>query len=149
MKRKLYLFAAAALSVLNMQAEVYFVAPQSRGNGDGTSWENAKGADWNYVEGDIVYMSEGTYTVPNIRLVNGVTYQGGFAASAKGADISDYDPASYVTRLTSAGTNQGAFLILEGEGRDTETVLAGVSISGIKGTQDFASLDVSGSVLCS
>ena len=88
MKRKLYLFAAAALSVLNMQAEVYFVAPQSRGNGDGTSWENAKGADWNYVEGDIVYMSEGTYTVPNIRLVNGVTYQGGFAASAKGADIS-------------------------------------------------------------
>ena len=34
MKRKLYLFAAAALSVLNMQAEVYFVAPQSRGNGD-------------------------------------------------------------------------------------------------------------------
>lgn len=147
MKRKLYLFAAAALSVLNMQAEVYFVAPQSRGNGDGTSWENAKGADWNYVEGDIVYMSEGTYTVPNIRLVNGVTYQGGFAASAKGADISDYDPASYVTRLTSAGTNQGAFLILEGEGRDTETVLAGVSISGIKGTQDFASLDVSGSVL--
>ncbi len=103
MKRKLYLFAAAALSVLNMQAEVYFVAPQSRGNGDGTSWENAKGADWNYVEGDIVYMSEGTYTVPNIRLVNGVTYQGGFAASAKGADISDYDPASYVTRLTSGG----------------------------------------------
>lgn len=147
MKRKLYLFAATALSVLSMQAEVYFVAPQARGTGDGTSWENAKAADWNYVAGDIVYMSEGTYFAPNITLVNGVTYQGGFAASAKGADISNCDPASYVTKLTPNATNEGAFLTLAGDDRNTETVLAGVTISGVKGTQDAASLDLTGSIL--
>lgn len=147
MKRKLYLFAVAALSVLSMQAEVYFVAPQARGNGDGSSWENAKSADWNYAAGDIIYMSEGTYTVNNIKLVNGVTYKGGFAVNAKGTDISDYDPESYVTKLTPNGANQGAFLKLDGVDKSTETVLAGVTITGIMGTQDASTLDVTGSVL--
>lgn len=147
MNKKLFLFAAAAFSMISAQAEVYFVAPQARGAGNGSSWENAKAADWNYASGDVVYMSEGTYPVNNVKLVNGVTYKGGFAVDAKGTDISDYDPESYVTKLTPNGANQGAFLTLDGVDKTTETVLAGVTITGVTGTQDAATLDVTGSVL--
>ncbi len=144
MKKRNYLLAIAAFTVLGAQAKDYFVAPESRGTGDGSSWENAMKPDWNYQSGDNIYLSEGTYVASSIKLVNGVYYTGGFSSSAKGTDIADYDPESYATILTPNNGNTDVFLSLEGDHKTTETILKGLTIKGVSGCQVE---DFTGSVL--
>lgn len=128
-------------------ADTYFVAPVAKGAANGSSWENAMApGEWNFLAGDVVYLAEGTYNFPAITLVNGVQYIGGFAKDAKGTDVSDYDPESYVTKLTPLNSNTAQFLTLKGDSGQTETLLKGVTITGVAGTQDATVGSLKGSV---
>lgn len=139
MNKKFYLIAAAAISMMGAQAATIFVAPQARGAGDGSSWENAAAPTWAYEAGDQVYLSAGRYVETQIELTPGIKIQGGFAMTATGTDLSSYDPVTNETILTSDGWNDDVFLKLEGDDLSLETEIKGVTISGIIGNQDWAS----------
>lgn len=144
MKRRNLLIAVAAFTMLGAQAKDYFVAPEAKGIGDGSSWENAMKPDWNYASGDNIYFSEGTYVTSSIRLVNGVYYIGGFSSQAKGTDVSGYNPESYLTVFTPNNANTDVFMSLTGDNKATETILKGITVKGVKGCQVE---DFTGSVL--
>lgn len=147
MKKKIYFFALAAMMSASAMAETYYVAPAAKGAGNGSNWENAMApGEWNFLAGDVVYLQEGTYITPSITLVNGVQYIGGFSKNATGTDVSGYDPESNVTKLTPLGSNTAQFLVLVGDDRQTETVLKGLTITGVAGTQDATKKSIVGSV---
>lgn len=144
MRKRNFMIAVAAFTMLSVQAKDYFVAPEARGTGDGSSWENAMKPDWNYESGDNIYLSEGTYVASSIKLVNGVYYTGGFSSQAKGTDVTGYAPESYSTVLTPNNSNTDVFMSLTGDNKTTETILKGVTVKGVKGCQVG---DFTGSVL--
>lgn len=141
MNKKIYLIAAAAISMMGAQAATIFVAPQARGAGDGSSWENAAAPTWTYEAGDQIYLSAGRYVETQIELTPGVKIQGGFATTATGIDLGSYDPVTNETILTSDGWNDDVFLKLEGDDLSLETEIKGVTITGIIGNQDWASAE--------
>lgn len=139
--------AIASLAMLmgaNANAATYFCSPTGAGAADGSNWENAFPCEeiatlLEGVEpGDVVYLTAGTYKGISVNVVNGITVIGGFPASAKGTDISGYNPAENKTIFDAEGKNAGnPFIKIQGAGIDAisavTTVLKGVTITGAAG----------------
>lgn len=94
------LFACAGILAtgLTASAETYFLATESKGDGDGTSWENAMGADdlktvvESLAESDICCFMEGTYKAVAMTIPQGVTVKGGFPATSTGTKTDNATP---------------------------------------------------------
>lgn len=129
--------------MMSANAATIFVAPEARGTGDGSTWENAAAPDWgNYTADDVIYLCAGKYVTPKIRLTDGVKIYGGYDEASTGTDISLYDTFANETILTPEGTNTEVFIDWGASGdrpttpSELETVIAGVTITGVAGCQN-------------
>lgn len=145
MKKFTFVAIAAAMAVANANATDYFCSPEGAGDQDGTSWENAfPAADINEVvgslePGDVVYLTAGTYTGTKVRPVSGITIIGGFPASAKGTDLTGYNPWVNKTIFDAQGKNgEEAFVKVSGEDgvEAPKTTFKGIVITGAVGVKD-------------
>lgn len=128
---------------------IYFASPEGAGNGSGDSWTNAFAAKniadilENREKGDVVYLLEGTYTGTTVRPIEGIDIIGGFPSTAKGSDLSGYNPWTYHTIFTSEGKNDTDALIkIEGDPDKTEdlwTIFKGIRFSGCTGSTESSS----------
>lgn len=147
MKKMTFLAVALAMASINAGAEVYYCSPAGAGDQDGSSWENAFPAEdinevVSYLEpGDIVYLTEGTYTGTRIRPVQGLSIIGGFPATAKGTDLSGYNPWKYKTVFDAQGKNGSeAFIKVSKDKEDPNpallTTFKGLTVTGAVGVKD-------------
>lgn len=142
MKKSILLLASAFLCT-SAFAENYFITPAGCGAGDGSSWEDAAaGADINDIlsglePGDNVYFMAGTYGGASTDIVPGLTVIGGFPTTAKGADISGYDPVANLTLFDCEGKNVNAAkayvrVVAGDDQKELVTTIKGITISGAK-----------------
>lgn len=136
---------AAMMTAAFANATDYYCSPEGTGEQDGSSWENAfPAADINEVlanlePGDMVYLTEGKYTGTKIRPVSGITVIGGYPISAKGTDLSGYNPWVNKTIFDAEGKNgEEALVKVSGEdGVDAPlTTIKGITITGCVGVKD-------------
>ncbi len=136
---------AAMMTATFANATDYYCSPEGTGEQDGSSWENAfPAADINEVlanlePGDMVYLTEGKYTGTKIRPVSGITVIGGYPISAKGTDLSGYNPWVNKTIFDAEGKNgEEALVKVSGEdGVDAPlTTIKGITITGCVGVKD-------------
>ncbi len=144
MKKFTFMAIIALTASFNMNGGEYYCSPQGSGEMDGSSWDNAVPAE-NLTDvletietGDIIHMLEGTYFGTNVKPVLGITVIGGYPATAKGTDISGYNPWVYRTVFDAKGNNGTESLIkvsgIEGE-ECPLTTFKGITITGCKGQQ--------------
>lgn len=125
--KKFYLIAALMAAPAASFATEYFVTPEGRGNGDGSSWDDAMSFDVMYGKinefenGDVFYFAGGTYYTPKVvAITNGYTFIGGFNPELKGtAHETPAYPSSSPT-VFSGDTNKDGVM---GEG-DLDRLLA-------------------------
>ena len=145
MKTSTTIAAILSLAAFSANAETYFCSPSGAGEMDGSSWANAFPAQTiaEVVEsvepGDILYLTEGTYTGTTVKPVAGITIIGGFSANATGTDVSNYNPQLYKTIFDAQGKNGGEpFIKVEGDKENpygVQTVIKGVTITGAIGKE--------------
>ncbi len=142
MKKGILLLASAFICT-SAFAENYFITPTGSGAGDGSSWEDAAaGADINEIlsglePGDNVYFKAGTYGGSSTDIVPGLTVIGGFPTSAKGTDITGYDPAVNLTIFDCEGKNVNAAkayvrVAASDDQKELTTTIKGITITGAK-----------------
>ena len=142
MKKGILLLASAFICT-SAFAENYFITPTGSGAGDGSSWEDAAaGADINEIlsglePGDNVYFKAGTYGGSSTDIVPGLTVIGGFPATAKGTDISGYNPAANLTVFDCQGKNVNSAkayvrVVASDDQKELTTTIKGITISGAK-----------------
>lgn len=142
MKKSILLISSAILCT-SAFAETYFITPSGNGAGDGSSWEDAAaGEDINDIlsglePGDIVYFQAGTYGGSSTDVVPGLTVIGGFPATAKGTDISGYDPAANLTVFDCQGKNINSAkayvrVVASDDQKELITTIKGITITGAK-----------------
>jgi hypothetical protein len=150
MKKVYFLAAAGMLASLNANADAYYGTPTGAGTGSGESWTDAVAInDLNddaeiseFGEGDILYLSEGTYTAgAQAKLRSGFSLIGGFPSTATGTDLSGYDPWKYKTIIDAKGKNGGSsFITVVGSQNDIQnnvlTTVKGITITGAVGSPD-------------
>lgn len=93
------LFCAGLFSTgLTASADTYFLSAESKGEGDGTSWENAMGVDdlktivESFEDGNTYCFMEGTYKAVAMTIPQGAIVKGGFAKTSTGTDAEHATP---------------------------------------------------------
>ena len=89
--KNFYLVAAMMAAPVASSAADYYISTEARGNGDGSSWDNAMafsemyGKINDFANGDVFYFAGGKYYVPNVvTITNGYTFIGGFSPELTG-----------------------------------------------------------------
>lgn len=125
--KRFYLIAALMAAPMASFATDYFVTPDGRGNGDGSSWDNAMSFDVMYGKinefenGDVFYLAGGTYYTPKVvGITNGYTFIGGFNPELKGIAHETPSYPSSTPTIFSGDTNRDGVM---GEG-DLDRLLA-------------------------
>lgn len=111
--KKFTLVAALLAAPAALFATDYFVTPDGRGTGDGSSWDNAMSFSellntrGNYETGDVFYFSGGTYYVPQVvAFVKGYTFIGGFDPELTGTEHEMPTYPSSTPTILSGDTNK-------------------------------------------
>ena len=111
--KKFYLIAALMAAPAASFATDYFVTPDGRGNGDGTSWDNAMSINKMYENvngfenGDVFYFAGGTYYIPKVvGITKGYTFIGGFDPKLTGIEHTTPNYPSNTPTVFSGDANQ-------------------------------------------
>ncbi len=143
--KKFTMIAIAAMMAASANAETYYCSPTGAGDGDGSSWDNAFAAEdiqevLGYIEpGDVIYLLEGSYYGTQIRPVQGITVTGGFPSTAKGTDLSGYNPWTNKTIFNAQSKNGSEAFIKISVDSGTDALLTtfkGITITGAVGVKD-------------
>lgn len=142
MKKGILLLASVSICT-SAVAGNYFITPTGSGAGDGSCWEDAAaGADINDIlsglePGDIVYFQAGIYGGSSTDVVPGLTVIGGFPTTAKGTDVSGYNPSANLTVFDCKGKNVNAAkayvrVVASDDQKELVTTIKGINITGAK-----------------
>lgn len=113
--KNFYLIAAMMAAPVASSAADYYISTEARGNGDGSSWDNAMAFSTmldqinSFANGDVFYFAGGKYNVPKlVTITNGYTFVGGFNPELTGTDtrllitLQPFRPFSRVTLMETA-----------------------------------------------
>lgn len=136
-------FISGILFCTSAFANTYFVSPSGNGTQDGSSWDNATACEdidavlSTLEAGDIIYFQAGTYGGSSTDVVPGLTVIGGFPSSAKGTDVSGYNPYLNLTIFDCEGKNVNAEkayvrVVATDAQKNLTTTIKGITITGAK-----------------
>lgn len=110
--KNFYLVAAMMAAPVASSAADYYISTEARGNGDGSSWDNAMAFSTmldqinSFANGDVFYFAGGKYNVPKVvTITNGYTFVGGFNPELTGTGHETPDYPSAIPTVFSGDIN--------------------------------------------